>query len=283
MSDAGVIHDIGYQRYTGRRLGHGHRVGSLYTASLRTAFGIGRGAKAKVFPWFTVAVVAVVATVLVAVRSQTGTAPLSYVRFPDALNALVILFCAAAAPELVSRDLRNRVLSLYFSRPISRTDYPLAKLAALVSAVFLVLGGGQLMLFLGAAFSAKNVGAIWDELGDLLPGLAHSAISALLVGALSLLIASLSGRRAVAAGMIVAAFLITAPVMGVLAELGGTVGQLAGIVSPTTLLIGTAQWLFPDPDGPDIGSYGPVYGAVAAGLITACVLLLLARYRKAAQ
>jgi ABC-2 type transport system permease protein len=283
MSDTGVIHDIGYQRYTGPRLGQGYRVGSLYAASLRTAFGIGRGAKAKIFPWFSVGVVAIVATVLVAVRSQTGEAPLSYVRFPDALNPLVILFCATAAPELVSRDLRSGVLSLYFSRPISRADYPFAKLAALVSAVWLVLGGGQLLLFLGGVFSVKKVDAVWDEVGDLLPGLAHSAISALLVGALSLLIASLASRRAVAAGMILAAFLITAPVMGVLAALGGSAEQLAGLVSPTTLLVGTAQWLFPDPNGPGIGSYGPVYGAVTAGLIAACVLLLLARYRKVAQ
>lgn len=280
MSSSGVIHDIGYQRYDGPRLGRGYRVGSLYTSSLRTAFGIGRGLKAKIFPWFGVAIVGIVAVVLVAVRSQTGEPPLTYVRFPDALNPLVILFCAAAAPELVSRDLRNRVLPLYFSRPISRVDYPMAKLAALISAVWLVIGGGQLILFLGAVFSAPNLTAIRTEIGDLVPGLIHSGISSVLVGALSLLIASLAGRRAVAAGMVLAAFLVTAPVFGVLAEFGGSAEDLAGIVSPTTLLIGNAQWLFPDPDGPSIGDFGPVYGAVTVGLIAACVLLLLARYRK---
>ena len=39
---AGVIHDIGYQRYTGPRLGRRYVAGSLYVHGLRTAFGLGR-------------------------------------------------------------------------------------------------------------------------------------------------------------------------------------------------------------------------------------------------
>ena len=38
-----------------------------------------------------------------------------------------MLFCAVVAPELVSRDLRGGVLPLYFSRPLTRIDYALAK------------------------------------------------------------------------------------------------------------------------------------------------------------
>jgi ABC-2 type transport system permease protein len=49
---SGVIHDIGYQRYTGPRLGRGYAIRSLYLHSLRTAFGLGRSAKAKIFPWW---------------------------------------------------------------------------------------------------------------------------------------------------------------------------------------------------------------------------------------
>ena len=53
----GVIHDIGYQRYTGPRLGRRHIVGALYVHGLRAAFGLGRSAKAKIFPWLIVGVV----------------------------------------------------------------------------------------------------------------------------------------------------------------------------------------------------------------------------------
>ena len=40
---------------------------------------------------------------------------------PDLRNLVLPVFVAVQAPELVSRDLRSRVLPLYFSRPL-RTD-----------------------------------------------------------------------------------------------------------------------------------------------------------------
>ena len=54
----GVIHDIGYQRYTGPGWAGGTSFGALYVHGLRTAFGLGRSAKAKIFPWLVVGVVA---------------------------------------------------------------------------------------------------------------------------------------------------------------------------------------------------------------------------------
>ena len=48
------------------------------------------------------------------------------------------------------------MLPLYFSRPLRAADYALAKLAALVTAVWLLLGGPQLLMFLGAAFTTKT-------------------------------------------------------------------------------------------------------------------------------
>ena len=47
---AGVIHDLGYQHYDGPRLGRAAIIRALYWHSLRSAFGIGRGAKAKIVP-----------------------------------------------------------------------------------------------------------------------------------------------------------------------------------------------------------------------------------------
>src|SRR5262249_6384744 len=75
---AGVIHDIGYQRYSGLRLGRRYATRSLYVHGVRTAFGLGRGAKSKIFPWFSAAVLLLFAVVDVAVRARTGTLPISY-------------------------------------------------------------------------------------------------------------------------------------------------------------------------------------------------------------
>src|SRR6266571_5269684 len=44
---SGVIHDLGYRRYDGQRLGRVQIARALAWHSLRSAFGIGRGVKAK--------------------------------------------------------------------------------------------------------------------------------------------------------------------------------------------------------------------------------------------
>jgi ABC-2 type transport system permease protein len=280
---SGVIHDIGYQRYDGARLGRGYATISLYTHGVRTAFGLGRGAKSKIFPWSVFGIVTVVAVVITAVRTQLGRPVMSYLDFPGSVSFLAILFCAAVAPELVSRDLRSGVLPLYFSRPLSRADYALAKLTALVTAVWLLLAGPQLFMFVGGAFSVKGPKAVWHEFLDFLPGVAHSAIYAVVYSALSLLVASLAGRRAVAAAVIVAVFVVTTPVVGVLGVTGGQSGQqLALLASPSTLVQGLGGWLFNN-HPTLVGPYGPVYGITAAGLVVGCVLAVLVRYQRVAR
>jgi ABC-2 type transport system permease protein len=281
---AGVIHDIGYRRYEGPRLGRWYGVRSLYAHGMRAAFGIGRGAKAKIFPWVVIGIVSAVALVAVAVRSISGQTFLTYVQFAGNMSFPVMMFLAVVAPELVSRDLRDGVLPLYFSRPLRRPDYALTKLAALMSAVFLLLGGPQLFMYLGAVFTRdQGFSSAWREFGDLWPGLASAGIRAVVLSSLALLIASLTGRRAFGAAGIVAVFLVTAPVVGVLFAISGPTGQhLASLVNPMTLLLGVSDWLFTK-NIELIGNFGPVYGAVAAGLAVFCVGLLLARYRKVAR
>jgi ABC-2 type transport system permease protein len=286
MSETSVIHDIGYQRYTGPRLGRAHVLGALYVHGLRAAFGLGRSAKSKIFPWLVVAIVAVVAVIVAAVRAQAGIIVFNYVQFADAMSWLVILFVAIVAPELVSRDVRAGVLPLYFSRPLRAADYVWAKFAALASGVWLLLGVPQFIMFLAAAFTTKTgASGVFDEIGDLLPAWGYSLLWAVLFAAIGLLVASLTGKRAFAAGGIVAVFLMTTPVVGVLATLPSTTAQqLAFLASPMTLVSGVGTWLIPGTNtGIDIGRFGVVYAITAASLIATCLLLLLARYRKVAS
>ncbi|MEV0725496.1 ABC transporter permease subunit [Micromonospora purpureochromogenes] len=286
----GVIHDIGYQRYTGPRLGRRHVFGALYLHGVRTAFGLGRSAKAKIFPWLVVGIVTMVAAGATAVRSQIGEVVMTYAQFADSMSWLVIFFAAVAAPELVSRDLRSGVLPLYFSRPLPRGDYALAKLLALISALWLLLGGPQLVMFLGAAFTTGDgMRGVWNELLDLLPGLLYAGLWAVVFASVGLLVASLTGKRAFAAGGIVAVFLMTTPIVGTLSILPSrTVNELAGLGSPSTIVQGVGIWslgdllVSEDQGGPDIGGFGPVYALAAVLLVAGCVALLLLRYRKVA-
>jgi ABC-2 type transport system permease protein len=277
-----VIHDIGYQRYTGPRLGRRYAVTSLFVHGLRTAYGLGRPAKAKIFPWAVAAVVGGVAVVLTAFRAQTGEVALSYVQYVEQMGTLALLYVAIVAPELVSRDLRSGVLPLYFTRALAARDYALAKLAALVSAVWLLLGAPQLIMFLGAAFGADDFEGVWDEFTDLVAGLLYAGIHAVVFASLALLIASFTGKRAFAAGGIVAVFLMTLPIYGVLSITDSQAARdLAGLVSPAALVHGVGQWFWTT-DAIQVGDYGPVYGLVAVVFVAACTAGLLARYRKVA-
>jgi ABC-2 type transport system permease protein len=281
---AGVIHDIGYRKYEGVRLGRGYGARSLYTHSVRTAFGLGRGLKAKLFPWSIVGVVTGVAVILTAITSQTGEKASTYPEFVDVMGLLAMIFLATVAPELVSRDLRSRVLTLYFARPVRRTDYVYAKYAALVTAVFLLLAGPQLIMFAGAAFDSGSVSEFRRALTDLLGGWLYAGIYALVTAAVALVVASLTGRRAFAAGGIVAVFMVTVPIAGVLSVLGGgTVQKLAGLVNPTWIVQGIGVWLLDHDVAFTVGDFGPVYAAAAVVVVAASLAILLARYRKVEQ
>ena len=284
-----VIHDIGYQRYEGARLGRSFALWSLYVHSMRSAFGIGRGAKAKIFPWLIIAIATAYALIVVAVRTLVPVEEftITYRAYAVGMSYPVMMFLAIIAPELVSRDLRDKVLPLYFSRPLKRSDYALTKLAAMISAVLLLLGVPQLVIFAGAAFSQdKGWSGAWTEFKDLVPGLVAAGVYALVLSGLSLLVASLTGRRAFAAAGVVAVFLITTPVVGIIYAIGDqTVQELAWLGNPMTAVTGVMEWFY----GPDVGNqplvgdFGPVYGLATLTLVATCVALLLARYRKVAS
>ncbi|GAA4923203.1 ABC transporter permease [Actinoplanes utahensis] len=286
MSEAGVIHDIGYQRYSGPRLGRLALQQALYVHGLRSAFGLGRSAKAKIFPWLVFGIMLLVAVIVAAVRAVGGESILSYTSFADQMSFLIIFFVAIVAPQLVSRDLRAGTLPLYFSRPLRAADYVSAKYAAMVSAIWLLLGVPQFVMFLGAAFTTEDgFKGVWNEIGDLLPGWGYSLLWALMFAGISLLIASFTGKQAFAAGGIVAVMLMTTPIVGVLASLPNTTANsLAGLASPVFLIAGVGEWLRGTGGMElDLGRFGPIYGIEAVCLIAACLLLLLARYRKVAS
>ena len=95
-------------------------------------------------PAFCLALPAITAVIIVALNafaSRFGISDLGVLPgHPDmagAVGVFATILVAVQAPELLGRDVRYRVLSLYFSRALLREDYALAKLAALSAAVLI--------------------------------------------------------------------------------------------------------------------------------------------------
>ncbi len=305
---SGVIHDIGYQRYAGPRLGRSRIAAALCWHSLRSAFGIGRGAKAKILPVFALAVMCAPAVINAAVMALSGrpTPVVPYDTYVNTLRVVMLLiFVAMQAPELVSRDLRSHVLPLYFARPIRRADYPAAKYAALVLACLVMIEVPLLLLYVGTILQVHGGAAIWAQTRALLPGLAVGVMWAVVLAAIGLVLASLSGRRAFATGA-VAIFLFLSFTLaqalihvaransaatahappgpgGIVAVLPPSAAEhLFGLLSPFTIIDGVRQWLGGTSPGlvAPPGTYGWYYGAALLLLLGASLGGLFARYAR---
>jgi ABC-2 type transport system permease protein len=311
---AGVIHDLGYRRYEGPRLGRAQIIRALAWHSFRSAFGLGRGAKAKILPVITFVALCLPAVINAASMAQGGAQVVGYDTYQPVLRDLVMtIFVAVQAPELVSRDLRSRVLPLYFARPIKAYDYPLAKYLGFTAACTVMMEVPVLLLYLGTIVNVHGGAAVWAQTRELIPGLLVGLMWAAVLAAISLFLASLSGRRAFATGTVAIFFLATYTLAEILLQVenhpvtqqaakaiqnagpgpfhfvpppASMAEKVSGLFSPFTLFDGVRMWLsghgteqsdnvlYP-------GSFGAVYALVLVVLLAACLAGLFARYRKA--
>jgi ABC-2 type transport system permease protein len=304
VDSRGVIHNIGYRRYDNVRLGRAAIIRALTWHSLRSAFGIGRGARAKIFPALLFGLMCLPAAVnAVALATNPHGAPIvGYDDNVPSLRAVVMLiFVAIAAPNLVSADLRNHTLPLYFARPIRRIDYPVAKLAAFVLACLAMIEIPVILLYLGNVSQQHGTSQVWEQTLRLGPGLLYGAAWAVLLASIGLLLASTTGKRVFAMCAIGIPLFFSWILANVLAHVGAqafgpagfgqpsALSSLAGLISPFTLLGGLLRWLQGNPaispayhplQVTTIGNYGPVYGVLFAVLTVAAITGLIVRYRK---
>ncbi|SFY38283.1 ABC transporter permease [Streptomyces atratus] len=289
-SETSRIHNIGYRSYDGPRLGRGYARRSLYSQSLRGAFGLGRSAKSKVLPMLLFGVMCMIAAIIVAVAiAAPGTTalPIKYTSFAIYLQALIGLFLAAQAPQSVSRDLRFKSVPLYFSRPIERVDYVLAKLAAMASALFILTGTPLLILYVGALLGKFDFA---DQTKGFGQGLVSVALLSVLFAALGLVMAALTPRRGFGVAAVIAVLTITYGAVSTVQAIAWQTGssgaiEWLGLFSPITLIDGVqtaflgAGSAFPGGEGPGAGA-GLVYLIVVLALVAGSYAVLMRRYRR---
>ena len=284
---SGTIFDIGYRGYDGPRLGRRGAIGAIVGAGMRAIFGLGRSGRSKILPWGAVILAALPAGVAIAIRVLVGDIVelYSYDNYLWGIGALLPIFVAAQAPELVVNDMRHHVLPLYFSRPISRADYVVSKLVALTLSLLALTLVPLLILFLGRVLAAEDiVAALGDEVGSLPAILGNGALHAVVLASIGLAICALAGRRAYAAGAILAVFLIGSVASSILVQIpGGSLESVAPFVYPLSILDGAREWLFGGSvsESP-VGAAGvalPLYGVATAVLLAVSWALLALRYR----
>lgn len=242
------IYDLGYRRYEGERLGRAHAIFALYRESLRGAFGLGRSAAAKVAPAVLIAFALVPAVVQLAI-SAIAPVEAEIIRadeYYSLVKFILALYCAAVAPDIAGRDQRNRSLTLYFSRAISRTDYAVGKLAATVTAMLMITLVPQLLLFIGNALSTQDFGHyVLHETDQIIPIVGSALLGSAVLASIGVTIAAQTPHRAFATVGIVVAFLLPIILAEILvAEIDSEVTRYAVFLSPMDLIDGSTFWMF---------------------------------------
>jgi ABC-2 type transport system permease protein len=255
----GTVFDIGYRSYTGKREGRGRARLAIFKDGLRAALGFGRGGRAKILPWFFIGVLSAIALVMAIVIGAAnglggpGTAEKAnlptHSDYYGIASIILFVFAALVAPELLCRDRRDGVISLYLVRPLTGSDYVASRWAAFLVVMVAAAWLPQIILFLGLSGGAPvpmdYLRTHWLDIPRFL--LAGAAISAYAT-TLALLTASFTSRRAYASVFLVGLFIITTPfTIGLAEEIGGKAGQWISMFNLSNIPVHVNDVIFGEP------------------------------------
>lgn len=299
MTAPGNIYDLGYRGYDGPRLGRGAVALGFLRATLASAYGIGRGGRAKVWPFLFAGLAvlpAILAVGITAIARQSGAgdlledaSPIRHDSYQGLTSVLIMFFCAAQAPELFGKDQRYGVLPLYFSRVLTRSDYALARTGGLWVAVLLVALVPHLVLTLGATLAAADpITGLTDELSEIPRYLAVTILATGLLAGIGAVVSAWIPRRAYATATIIAVFIIPPIIVAILAELAARdVARVLVFASAGDVIDGLNAAIFgviaDSITIQDANHPGPMY--VVAALVAIAVLgaLVVHRYRTVSE
>jgi ABC-2 type transport system permease protein len=274
----GTVFDIGYQRYTGPREGRYRAWFAVFKDGLRTALGLGRGARAKILPWGFIGILVLIAFIMALVIGAAGllggpdaaeqaNLP-SHSDYYGITSMILFVFAAVVAPELLCRDRREGVISLYLVRPLTGTDYIVARWVAFLSVTAVMACWlPQIILFAGLSMgSPAPVDYLREHWLDIPRLLGAGVVMAAYSTTLALLTASFTTRRAYASVFLVGLFVITTPfTIGLASEIGGTAGQWISMFNLTNIPVHVNDVIF--------GEVSEITEEAPAGAFSAAVLV----------
>ena len=290
-SPVGTIHDLGYRPYSGPRLGEGPVAWAFFLTGLRNAYGLGRSGRSKVLPMMLLGMMLLPALILTGVLVQARNVLdldqhlVAYSTYPITTQLLISVFVAAQAPTLLSRDLRFRTITLYLARPMPRWLYVVVRVASLTVATFVLIGSPMLLMYVGGLLADLPLGR---ETGRFLGGLVGAFLLAACLSGIAAVVAALTVRRGLAVAAVIVVLLVSytvvATIQGISEETGNdTVGEVAGLFSPYTLVNGVQVFLFDSPEAtvtpPSTTGMGLLYAVAVLVMVLGSLGALMARYR----
>jgi len=228
MTSEGAIFDLDYRRYEGERTGRTKIRLAMLRDGVRKVLGLRRKARRKILPWGLIIVAVLPAIAIVGFQVFTqglGADELLEDLIPGHADyfgltfQLTFLFVALSAPELLIPDRVSNVLTVYASRPLTVTDYLVARVGALLAVVLAFTLLPQLVIYLGGAvLSGDIVGHLTGNL-DLLWKIPAGSLAVFATQAgVAFMISAFARRRGAAAGIYIAFSIISSGVAFGLAE-----------------------------------------------------------------
>ncbi len=272
----GEVFDRGYQRYDGPRLGRRHAIWALTRYSMKRGMGIKKSWTAKIVPFLIYTAAALTALIPVGIESFVDQEIVRYDEIFTTLYLLEGIFVATIAPELLCGDRRENVLSLYFSRAISRLDYLNAKVMAATLLTMTISFVPALVLWLGRQLlSDAPLDAMWNNAPDLGKLLLAGMLMALYLGTGGLMISSFTGRKSIAVAIIILGFFTLESLVGVLefALSRSEIARYVTLISPSRVTSGLVVGLFrPDLAGNAFSWWGNALAMAAVVLLSYAVM-----------
>ena len=272
------IHDQGYRRYGGRREAHGRtwwvitRAGIIERLRERKFLGL------LLVAWLPFLVRSV--QLYVAANYQQAAAllaptPATFREFLDQQGFFVFVITMYVGAGLIANDRRANALQIYLSKPLTRVDYVVGKLATLVIFLTAVTWVPGILLLLMQMMFAGNLTFLKANL-FLFPAItAFSAVVVMTASFSMLALSSLSKSRRFVAVMYAGLIFFTAAMYQALRGITGS--RVWAVISPGDVLDVFGATIFRSPGTPAIPF--PVAALVVAVLLAAAVFVLERRVR----
>ncbi|WP_432509884.1 hypothetical protein [Kineococcus sp. SYSU DK001] len=276
-----VLHDIRYSRFSGALRPRRSAVASFVASGVRRPLGLRRSASAKIWPFLLLAAAYLPALAVVAVPllvPAVDVQPTDLISYSTLLatNSVVLLaFVATSIPSMLTRDRRDRVLSLYFATALSWFEYVAGVFLAAVSLLAIIVLGPLLVLFVGSIATA-DAPATWfgDHVGDLPRILGAAAVVVLFHASLGLAVGSLTAKRVFAVGGYLAVVLVGPALTGAVSVVSGEDWPLA--LDPASGPVRLAAAFV----GEDLTAPGALAWGVWAVVVVGGLTVLCSRYGK---